>query len=168
MDHGILFSVSLISVLILLINLVRRKNNEKINIVAGLLAGLLSFTSCSDYLDRTPDDQTTEQQVFTRFDKVESLVTDLYARAKYSLHPLIYFSHFSLSSISDECSASSHEGAIPHQFHVGNYGPSQGMPGSAGQYWDDIYYAIRNANIILEGVKNTIPRIIRKMVVKVI
>ena len=126
---------------------------KKINIVAGLLAGLLSFTSCSDYLDRTPDDQTTEQQVFTRFDKVESLVTDLYARAKYSLHPLIYFSHFSLSSISDECSASSHEGAIPHQFHVGNYGPSQGMPGSAGQYWDDIYYAIRNANIILEGVK---------------
>ena len=126
---------------------------KKINIVAGLLAGLLSFTSCSDYLNRTPDDQTTEQQVFTRFDKVESLVTDLYARAKYSLHPLIYFSHFSLSSISDECSASSHEGAIPHQFHVGNYGPSQGMPGSAGQYWDDIYYAIRNANIILEGVK---------------
>ena len=49
---------------------------KKINIVAGLLAGLLSFTSCSDYLDRTPDDQTTEQQIFTRFDKVESLVTD--------------------------------------------------------------------------------------------
>ena len=75
---------------------------KRLYILAGLLAGLLSFTSCEDYLDRTPDDKTSEEQVFTRFDKVESLVTDLYARAKYSLHPLIYFSHFSLSSISDE------------------------------------------------------------------
>ena len=126
---------------------------KRLYILASLFAGLLSFTSCEDYLDRTPDDKTTEQQVFTRFDKVESLVTDLYAHAKYAQHPLVYFYHFGLSSISDECSASSHEGAIPHQYHVGNYGPSQGMPGSVGQFWDDLYYSIRSANIILEGVK---------------
>ena len=128
---------------------------KKINIVAGLLAGMLSITSCSDYLDRTPDDQTTEQQVFTRFDKVESLVTDLYAHAKYANRPLLYLNHFSLSSISDECSASSHESAIPYQFWVGNYGPSQGMPSNSSywQYWDDLYTTIRSANIILEGVK---------------
>ena len=73
---------------------------KKLYILTGLVAGLLCATSCDDYLDRTPDDKTTEQQVFTRYDKVESLVTDLYAHAKYAQHPLIYFSHFSLSSIS--------------------------------------------------------------------
>ena len=127
---------------------------KKLYILADLVAGLLCVTSCDDYLDRTPDDKTTEQQVFTRYDKVESLVTDLYAHAKYAQHPLIYFNHFGLSSISDECSASSHEGAIPHQFHTGNYGPSQGMPSgsSAGQYWDDLYSTIRSSNIILEGI----------------
>lgn len=128
---------------------------KRLYILAGLLAGLLSFTSCEDYLDRTPDDKTTEQQVFTRFDKVESLVTDLYAHAKYANRPLLYLNHFGISSISDECSASSHESAIPYQFWVGNYGPSQGMPSSSSywQYWDDLYTTIRSANIILEGVK---------------
>ncbi len=128
---------------------------KRLYILAGLLAGLLSFTSCEDYLDRTPDDKTTEQQVFTRFDKVESLVTDLYAHAKYANRPLLYLNHFGISSISDECSASSHESAIPYQFWVGNYGPSQGMPSNSSywQYWDDLYTTIRSANIILEGVK---------------
>ena len=127
---------------------------KKITYFMGLIAGCLGLASCEDYLDRTPDDKTTEQQVFTRYEQVEELVTDLYAHAKYACHPLIYFNHFSISSISDECSASSHEGAIPHQFWVGNYGPSQGMPSgsSAGQYWDDLYSTIRSANIILQGV----------------
>lgn len=52
---------------------------KKLYILAGLVAGLLGMASCDDYLDRTPDDKTTEQQVFSRFEKVESLVTDLYA-----------------------------------------------------------------------------------------
>ena len=51
------------------------------------------MSSCEDYLDRTPDDKTTEQQVFTRYEQVEQLVTDLYAHAKYACHPLIYFNH---------------------------------------------------------------------------
>ena len=128
---------------------------KKITYFIGVIAGCLCMSSCEDYLDRTPDDKTTEQQVFTRYEQVEELVTDLYAHAKFSCHPLIYFNHFSISSISDECSASSHEGAIPHQFWVGNYGPSQGMPSgsSAGQYWDDLYSTIRSANIILQGVE---------------
>ena len=71
---------------------------KRLYILAGLLAGLLSFTSCEDYLDRTPDDKTTEQQVFTRFDKVESLVTDLYAHAKYANRPLLYLNHFIIST----------------------------------------------------------------------
>lgn len=128
---------------------------QKILLLVCMSIGLLMSTSCEDYLDRTPDDKTSEQQVFTRFEKVEELVSDLYAHAKYANKPLIFFNHFSLSSISDECSASSHEGAIPHQFHVGNYGPLQKMPNGsdAGQYWNGLYSKIRKANIILEGIE---------------
>lgn len=127
---------------------------HKIFLLAGLATCLSVFTSCEDYLDRAPDDKTTEQQVFTRYEKVDGLVSDLYANCKSANKPLIYFNHFSLSSISDECSASSHEGAIPHQFNVGNYGALQKMPNGsdAGQYWNGLYSKIRKANIILEGV----------------
>lgn len=118
----------------------------------GLMLGL---SACGDYLDRMPDDKVTETDVFTRYEQVEKLVTDLYAQAKYANKPLIFLNHFGCGAISDECSASNHGGAIPHQFHIGNYGPSQGMPSqsSTGQYWKEIYDKIRRANIILEGVE---------------
>ena len=47
---------------------------HKIFLLAGLATCLSVFTSCEDYLDRTPDDKTTEQQVFTRYEKVDGLV----------------------------------------------------------------------------------------------
>lgn len=116
---------------------------------------VLILSSCEGYLDRMPDDKLSEQDVFTRYEKVNELVTDLYAETKSSNKPLLFFNHFSSSSITDESSGSSHEASIPHQFHIGNYGPSQGMPdrSSVGQYWWDLYTRIRKANIILDGVK---------------
>jgi hypothetical protein len=115
----------------------------------------LFFVGCDDYLDKMPDDKVTEEEVFTRYEKVDQLVANLYDNAKNASKPLIYFNHFGTAAVTDECSASSHEAAIPHQFHIGNYGPSQGMPdrSSCGQYWWDLYTKVRKANIILEGVK---------------
>ena len=129
---------------------------NKIKLFAGIIASMsLVFMGCGDYLDRMPDDKVNEQEVFTRFDYVNQLVTDLYRDSKLANRPLLYFNHFSTAAITDESSASSHEAAIPHQFHIGNYGPSQGMPdrSSVGQYWWDLYTKIRKANIILEGVE---------------
>lgn len=127
---------------------------NSIKYITGLAACCLLFNSCDDYLDRMPDDKVTEAEVFTRYDKVEQLVTDLYEGCKSANKPLIYFNHFGTASITDECSASSHEKSIPHQFNIGNWGPTQGMPSgsSCGQYWWDLYTKIRKANIILEGV----------------
>ncbi|WP_459186927.1 RagB/SusD family nutrient uptake outer membrane protein [Parabacteroides sp. APC149_11_2_Y6] len=126
---------------------------NKIILFAGFFC-LSFFTSCESYLDREPDDKTNEQQVYTRYEKVEALVTDLYANCKFANAPLLFLNHFSISSISDECTASSHEQSIPHQFHVGNYGPSQGMPANSdrGEYWNGIYSKIRKANLILDGI----------------
>lgn len=129
---------------------------NKIKISAVLMTCMFAlFTGCDDYLDKMPDDKVAEEEVFTRYEKVEQLVSNLYDNAKNANKPLIYFSHFGTAAVTDECSASSHEAAIPHQFHIGNYGPSQGMPdrSSCGQYWWDLYTKIRKANIILEGIR---------------
>ncbi|WP_080903822.1 RagB/SusD family nutrient uptake outer membrane protein [Parabacteroides sp. Marseille-P3160] len=127
---------------------------NKIYLLVMLLLSSLFIISCDDYLDRTPDDKKNEEDIFTRYGYVDNLVTDLYANAKSANRPLLFFNHFSASAITDECSASSHENSIPHQFNIGNYGPSQGMPtgSSVGQYWWDLYTKIRKANIIIEGV----------------
>jgi len=132
------------------LNLLKMKLQKSI-IGIGVL--LLSLSSCDDFLDRMPDDKKNEVDVFTRYEQVDNLVTDLYARAKFANRPLIFMNHFGSAGLTDECTASSHEQAIPHQFNIGNYGPSQGMPNnsSCGQYWWDLYNGIRRANIILEG-----------------
>ena len=48
----------------------------------ALLVLPLVFTSCSDYLDRDDDDNITEADVFARYEKVNGLVSDVYAAAK--------------------------------------------------------------------------------------
>lgn len=48
----------------------------------ALLSCRWSFTSCSDYLDRDDDDNITEADVFARYEKVNGLVSDVYAAAK--------------------------------------------------------------------------------------
>ena len=45
----------------------------------ALLVLPLIFTSCSDYLDRDDDDNITEADVFARYEKVNGLVSDVYA-----------------------------------------------------------------------------------------
>ena len=62
----------------------------------------LSLTSCSDYLDRDDDDNITEADVFARYEKVNGLVSDVYAAAKKADRPLVFFEHFSNSAITDE------------------------------------------------------------------
>lgn len=53
-------------------------------------AACLSLASCDDYLDRKPDDQLDESQVFTRYNKVNQLVTDLYGGAKEANRPMAF------------------------------------------------------------------------------
>lgn len=57
----------------------------------ALLVLPLVFTSCSDYLDRDDDDNITEADVFARYEKVNGLVSDVYAAAKKADRPLVFF-----------------------------------------------------------------------------
>ena len=112
----------------------------------------LSLTSCSDYLDRDDDDNITEADVFARYEKVNGLVSDVYAAAKKADRPLVFFEHFSNSAITDECEGTNVEGNITNNFNNGAWNPNS-LPGSVGQYWEALYEGIRKANLIIENVE---------------
>lgn len=118
----------------------------------GLLAITFFTISCSDYLDRDDNDQITEAEVFSRYEKVNELVTDVYASAKKANRPLVFFEHFSSSAITDECEGTNVEGNITNNFNNGAWNPNS-LPGSSGQYWWNLYEGIRKTNLIIEGVE---------------
>ena len=118
----------------------------------ALLVLPLVFTSCSDYLNRDDDDNITEADVFARYEKVNGLVSDVYAAAKKADRPLVFFEHFSNSAITDECEGTNVEGNITNNFNNGAWNPNS-LPGSVGQYWEALYEGIRKANLIIENVQ---------------
>ncbi|MFC6102740.1 RagB/SusD family nutrient uptake outer membrane protein [Olivibacter domesticus] len=112
----------------------------------------MSLSSCKKYLDKLPDDQLTEEQVFTRYDKVNQLVTDLYAKAKTANAPMTWFADFSTAGITDEAEATNVGNNAANSFNTGDWNTTN-IPGSRGQYWNDLYAGIRKANVILVGVE---------------
>ncbi|WP_219224006.1 RagB/SusD family nutrient uptake outer membrane protein [Pedobacter antarcticus] len=122
-------------------------------IFSFLVLMLCSLGGCKKYLDKLPDDLTTEQETFTRYERVDKLVTDLYAKSKGANVPLTWFAHFSSAAITDEAEGTNVEGGITNSFNTGDW-TANGIPGSVGQYWADLYAGIRKANVILAGVQN--------------
>lgn len=124
------------------------------NMLAAIATLILVASACSDeFMDRKPDDKLREDQVFSRYEKVNELVTDIYNGMKGSNSPLVFFSHFSASAITDECEGSTVEGGLTNKFNEGAWSPD-GMPSnsSRGQYWWDLYERIRRTNVFLTGV----------------
>ena len=115
---------------------------------------LLIVFACSckkDFLDRKPDDQMTEEQVFTDYEKVNKLVTDLYSDLHSRSRGLAFLQHFSLSAITDECRGSTVENGQTRTYNTGGWN-AYDQPGS-GFKWADIYSTIRVANMILNGIR---------------
>lgn len=109
----------------------------------------ISLTACSDYLDRRPDDQVTEEETFERFEKANAIVTHVYAQARDLERPIIYFTHFASAGITDECESQFKEDQEPTQFNIGNWSQVQ----TRGNDWRTAYFAIRQINLFIEGVK---------------
>jgi len=116
-----------------------------------LLLTIICSSCKKDFLNRKPDDQMTEQQVFADYEKVNKLVTDLYGDLHSRSRGLAFLQNFSLSSITDECRGSTVENGESRTFNTGGWNPS-GQPGG-GYKWADIYSTIRVANLILTGVR---------------
>src|SRR5882757_460456 len=115
------------------------------------MTGLLATSCKKDFLNRQPDDQMTEAQVYSDFDKVNKEVTDLYGDLHSRSRGLAFLQNFSLSAITDECRGSTVENGESRTYNTGGWNPS-GQPGG-GFKWADVYSTIRVTNLILEGVR---------------
>src|SRR5688572_13806877 len=113
---------------------------------------IIFLLSCKkDFLDRKPDDQMTEAQVFADYEKVNKLITDLYSDLHTRARGLAFIQHFSLSALTDECRGSTVENGQSRTFNTGGWNASY-QPGN-GYKWSDIYSTIRIANMIITGVR---------------
>jgi len=120
----------------------------------ALISCVLLFTSCSKFLDRSPDNQIDEKTAFSSWDKVNGLADEMYLEMRNRDRGIVGLNDFSISGITDECKGTQVETAIPDQFNFGSFGPSIGMPSKAnGMYWNDFYASIRRVNVFLRGVE---------------
>lgn len=118
------------------------------------LSFILLSTSCSKFLDRSPDNKITEGQVFTNWDKVNGEANKLYREMRDRDKGIVTLNDFSMSGITDETKGTQVEQAIPDQFNFGSFGPSIGLPSkSNGIYWADYYGSIRKANVFITNVE---------------
>ena len=129
------------------------------NILACIALGSLSLLtpSCSDYLEREDDGKLQEEEVFSRYTKVNELVTQLYTDMYLnSLGFNTIYSH-NIGTVCDELEANKADADAPYKIlngelsadptSIGNiYG------GSGFGWWWTFYQSIRKANKIIWGV----------------
>lgn len=121
-----------------------------IKLFIGLLLAAPVLSSCNDsYLDREPDDQVTEEQVFTRFDKAQAILTHVYGEATDIEKPINYFFHFGMAGATDECEGINVENRITDEFNEGDWSESNTLY----NVWRQAFFAIRQVNLFLTNVK---------------
>ena len=81
------------------------------------------MASCEDFLDKTPQGDKTDQDIFSRFNETESLINRLYFYARAADQPLVHIRFFSDSALTDECEGSSAENGWSNKFNDGDWEP---------------------------------------------
>lgn len=128
-----------------------------------LCCSALSLFGCEDYLDKTPQGDKTEEDVFTRFNETEQLINRLYFYVRAADQPLVHIRYFSDSALADECEGSSAENGWSNQVQRRRLGTRCGTllemqrhdrrPEPCHTFWPALYQDIRCANVILEGIE---------------
>ena len=102
----------------------------------------LTFLSCDDYLEMTPDEDLTIAEVFSYRPYAEAFLSNIYT----ALTDEAEFNLFTGSSDEMEIAYGGHPS---HLINSGAWNPSNAI-----NFWDDNYAAIRKCNIFLENVDN--------------
>ena len=112
------------------------------------------MASCEDFLDKTPQGDKTDQDIFSRFNETESLINRLYFYARAADQPLVHIRFFSDSALTDECEGSSAENGWFNKFNDGDWEPGSQLytscnaptnPGACHTFWPKLYEDIRCA-----------------------
>lgn len=122
-----------------------KKNIIKMLLVPALVLGTL--TGCEDdFLDRASTTQQQDKDMFSTFNMTDQVVNNLYRKTK---GVYTYLQGQNMSSAADESKDASNWMASM-QFNNGSW---SGNNNPIGNTWRDGYVAIRQANQILEGIK---------------
>lgn len=123
-------------------------------IVMAAVAGLAVCTaSCSDFLDKQPSNELTEEKTFADWNLFEEFHYDTY---NFLLHGALRVNNSWLDATTDLAETSFSNGGARTSFNIGNYYGSGGDP-ELVSIWESRYRAIRKCNMTLKHV-NTVPR----------
>lgn len=112
----------------------------KATYIIFIVTGLLLFSSCEDYLEMTPDEDLTLEDIFSNRFNSAAFLSNIYSmlpdEAEFNLY----------TGGSDEMEIA----YGPHPSHLINNGAWN--PNNAIDYWSTMYIAIRKCNLFLENV----------------
>ena len=128
----------------------KKVNYYVLCVLSFLLTGIV-LTSCEKFLDKTPDDTVSEEVAFADFRRVSGMVTSIYDRLREWDRGVTALNAFSLSTVTDECKASTVENDLANRIARGTYGPS--ITTEFSSFWWNCYQAIRECNTFFEGVE---------------
>lgn len=109
-----------------------------------LLAGMLTFSSCKDYLDKQPDDMLTMDNVFASRTQTQAYLSSVYSFIPDVLSMQNNYNTLGICDEGDFIWAASWAG----QMNNGNWNPSSGYYDK----WGPFYKGIRSASIFINRV----------------
>lgn len=116
---------------------------KKIIIGAAAFLGMISFSSCNDFLDKIPDNRTELDSK----EKIAELLVNAYPKESY-----IGFTEAMTDNVGDKGS----DARVTHQSNTEPFfwkDPSTDGVDTPPSYWDACYLAIAHANMALEAIE---------------
>lgn len=111
-------------------------------LVIFILGIILSFNSCSDFLDQIPEEKLSEDNLFKSKDDVVKVLTQIYS---YYKNPLSHGDNPGLAADDMDCNWSDQ---APNKKDMGQYSSSA----SIYNHWNNYYNMIRTSQYFLNGI----------------
>lgn len=127
---------------------------HSIKYIAALLLGASAvLTSCSDFLDKQPSNELTEEKVFADWNMFEQFHYDTY---NFLRHGALRVNDSWLDAATDLAETSYATGGTRTSFNIGNYYGAGGTS-ELNDTWESRYRGIRKCNQVLAKI-NTVPK----------
>lgn len=115
----------------------------------GMLLGTAAmFASCSDYLDKQPSNELTQEKVLADWNLFEEFHYDTY---NFLLHGALRINNSWLDAATDLAETSFATGGTRTSFNIGNYYGSGGEA-ELTSTWESRYRGIRKCNMVLANI----------------
>ena len=126
---------------------------KNIYIGLALISAAGIFASCSDYLEKQPSNELTQEKVMADWNLFEEFHFDTY---NFLRHGAMRVGNSWLDAATDLAETSFATGGARTSFNIGNYYAGGGYS-ELSDTWESRYRGIRKCNMVLENI-NTVPK----------